>query len=48
MVGASRKIFLSLGIGPGFGEATAQRFARQGFDTILSARTPSRLAGISA
>lgn len=47
MVGGSRKIFLSLGTGPGIGEATAERFARQGFDTILSARTPSRLAEIA-
>ncbi|MFP3614636.1 SDR family NAD(P)-dependent oxidoreductase [Paraburkholderia sp. SIMBA_050] len=32
------KIFLSIGTGPGMGLATAQRFAREGFRVILSAR----------
>lgn len=32
------KTFLSIGAGPGNGQATAERFAREGFHVILSAR----------
>ncbi len=32
------KTFLSIGSGPGMGLATAERFAREGFRVILSAR----------
>ncbi|WGD32235.1 SDR family NAD(P)-dependent oxidoreductase [Ancylobacter sp. WKF20] len=37
-------VFLSIGTGPGIGLATAERFAEEGFDTVLASRTPSRLA----
>ena len=36
------KIFLSIGAGPGIGFATAERFAREGFRIILSARNEAR------
>jgi short-subunit dehydrogenase len=32
------KTFLSIGAGPGMGMATAERFAREGFQVVLSAR----------
>lgn len=32
------KTFLSIGTGPGIGLATAERFAKEGFHVILSAR----------
>lgn len=45
------KTFLSIGTGPGIGFATAERFAREGFRVVLSARdiTPkeSRLMSTS-
>lgn len=37
------KKFLSIGAGPGMGLATAERFAREGFQVILSARNASKL-----
>ncbi|EJM55004.1 SDR family NAD(P)-dependent oxidoreductase [Pseudomonas sp. GM48] len=43
------KTFLSIGTGPGIGFATAQRFAREGFRVILSARNlekTHKLAGL--
>lgn len=36
-------VFLSIGTGPGIGLATAERFAAEGFDTVMASRTPSRL-----
>jgi NAD(P)-dependent dehydrogenase (short-subunit alcohol dehydrogenase family) len=36
------KTFLSIGAGPGMGLETAERFAREGFQVILSARNPAR------
>jgi short-subunit dehydrogenase len=36
------KTFLSIGSGPGLGYATAERFAREGFQIVLSARHPGR------
>ncbi|MFM0157055.1 MULTISPECIES: SDR family NAD(P)-dependent oxidoreductase [Paraburkholderia] len=36
------KTFLSIGAGPGIGFATAERFAREGFRVVLSARNVSR------
>ncbi len=36
------KTFLSIGSGPGMGYATAERFAREGFQIVLSARHPGR------
>jgi NAD(P)-dependent dehydrogenase (short-subunit alcohol dehydrogenase family) len=36
------KTFLSIGAGPGMGVATAERFAREGFQVVLSARNPAR------
>ena len=35
-------IFLSIGSGPGIGFATAERFAREGFQVILSARNAAK------
>ena len=35
------KTFLSIGSGPGMGYATAARFAREGFQIVLSARNPT-------
>jgi NAD(P)-dependent dehydrogenase (short-subunit alcohol dehydrogenase family) len=32
------KTFLSIGSGPGMGLATAERFAKEGFQVVLSAR----------
>ena len=42
------KIFLSIGAGPGIGLATAQRFARDGFEIVLAARNSKRLQGLAA
>ncbi len=36
------KIFLSIGAGPGMGLATAERFAKEGFEVILSARNSDK------
>ena len=36
------KTFLSIGAGPGMGMATAERFARGGFQVVLSARNPEQ------
>ena len=36
------KTFLSIGSGPGMGLATAERFAREGFRVVLSARNEAR------
>jgi short-subunit dehydrogenase len=39
--------FLSIGAGPGIGYATAERFAKEGFRIILSARNLSRLSELA-
>ena len=36
------KTFLSIGCGPGNGFATAARFAREGFQVVLSSRNPAK------
>jgi NAD(P)-dependent dehydrogenase (short-subunit alcohol dehydrogenase family) len=36
------KTFLSVGSGPGMGYATAARFAREGFQIVLSTRNPTK------
>ena len=36
------KTFLSIGAGPGMGLATAERFAREGFQLVLSARNEAK------
>jgi NAD(P)-dependent dehydrogenase (short-subunit alcohol dehydrogenase family) len=36
------KTFLSIGSGPGMGFETAERFAREGFQVVLSARNAAR------
>jgi NAD(P)-dependent dehydrogenase (short-subunit alcohol dehydrogenase family) len=36
------KTFLSIGAGPGMGFATAERFAKEGFQLILAARNAAR------
>jgi len=33
------KTFLSIGTGPGIGFATAERFAKEGFQVVLAARS---------
>jgi short-subunit dehydrogenase len=38
------KTFLSIGSGPGMGQATAERFAREGFRVILTSRDVAKLA----
>ena len=41
------KTFLSIGAGPGIGFATAERFAREGFQVVLAARTFPRMQGLA-
>lgn len=41
------KTFLSIGSGPGMGLATAERFAKEGFRIILSARSTSRIGQLA-
>src|SRR5271157_5869553 len=36
------KTFLSIGTGPGMGFATAERFAKEGFQVVLSARNAAK------
>jgi len=38
------KTFVSIGSGPGMGQATAERFAREGFRVILTSRETAKLA----
>lgn len=40
------KTFLSIGTGPGIGFATAERFAKEGFHVILSARAAEKLQAL--
>lgn len=42
------KIFLSIGSGPGMGFATAERFAKEGFQIILSARSVEKTQSLAA
>lgn len=42
------KTFLSIGSGPGMGLATAERFAKEGFHVILSARNASKTMQLAA
>lgn len=42
------KTFLSIGSGPGMGLATAERFAKEGFRVILSARNTAKLNELAA
>lgn len=42
------KTLLILGAGPGIGQATARRFAREGYRVVLGARHPERLARLQA
>lgn len=41
------KTFLSIGAGPGMGLATAERFAREGFRIVLSARDAGRMRDLA-
>lgn len=41
------KTFLSIGTGPGMGLETAERFAREGFRVILSARTLDKVKALA-
>jgi len=41
------KTFLSIGSGPGMGLATAERFAKEGFHVILSARNEAKANGLA-
>ena len=36
------KTFLSIGAGPGMGFATAERFAKEGFQVVLAARSVAK------
>ena len=40
------KTFLSIGSGPGIGFATAERFAKEGFHVVLSARTAEKTSAL--
>src|SRR5215468_1155652 len=40
--GRTMKTFLSIGAGPGMGFATAERFAIEGFQVVLAARSVAR------
>ena len=42
------KTLLSIGLGPGIGLATAERFAREGFRIVLSARNADKIAVLAA
>lgn len=42
------RVFLSIGSGPGIGYATAERFAKEGFQVILTARNLDRIEGLAA
>ncbi len=41
------KTFLSIGSGPGMGLATAERFAKESFHVILSARNEAKIKGLA-
>lgn len=41
------KTFLSIGAGPGMGLATAERFAKEGFQVILSARNAAKTRALA-
>jgi short-subunit dehydrogenase len=38
-----RKLFIRIGVGPGMGASTAERFAREEFDIFLTARNKNRV-----
>jgi short-subunit dehydrogenase len=38
-----RKLFIGIGVGPGLGASTAERFAKEGFDILLTARNKNRV-----
>jgi short-subunit dehydrogenase len=38
-----RKLFIGIGAGPGLGASTAERFAQEGFDILLTARNRNRV-----
>src|SRR5215471_13024197 len=40
--GRTMKTFLSIGAGPGMGFATAERFAKEGFQVVLAARSVAK------
>ena len=40
--------FLSLGSGPGIGQATAERFGKEGFRVIMTSRDTKKLAARAA
>lgn len=42
------KTFLSIGSGPGMGFATAERFAKEGFQIVLSARNTAKVEALAA
>src|SRR5258707_13672177 len=37
------KVFIGIGVGPGLGASTAERFAQEGFDILLTARNKNRV-----
>jgi short-subunit dehydrogenase len=42
-----RKLFIGIGAGPGLGASTAERFAREGFDIVLTARNKNRVSELA-
>lgn len=38
-----RKLYVGIGIGPGMGLSTAERFAREGYDVVMTARNRSKI-----
>src|SRR6266852_3477254 len=38
-----RELFIGIGVGPGLGASTAERFAQEGFDILLTARNRNRV-----
>ena len=42
-----RKLFIGIGVGPGLGASTAERFAREGFDILLTARNKNRVSELA-
>ncbi len=42
------KTFVSIGVGPGMGFATAERFAREGYTVVLAARSANKVHDLAA
>ena len=42
-----RELFIGIGVGPGLGASTAERFAQEGFDILLTARNKNRVLALA-